>query len=269
MQTAFAIPTSLKPSSPYSNQLPLRQSKSPNRVVARRPRISASLSSPFPLPDLFAFPNVVFLSSTASSDFRPELLGSLLWSAGLYLGFSQRKRWASFVYDSQISLLKSLKLPHIAAEIITLPTHSLPFIATGFAIDALMRHANGGNPVWAIAAGLSVAMYGGIYELGRISAGGKKLSEEDTMRYALFDDFAQRRLQARGMCHLVDIRAAVRSDPKARRLSNLSDESLRRFVRNRFPRAKRSPNGYYRGLSLSEVSQVRSQSPSTGEFNER
>lgn len=269
MQTAFATTTPLSPASPFRNSCISRHSPSQKHVVARRPRISASLSSPFPLPDLFAFPNVAFLSSTASSDFRPELLGSVLWSAGLYLGFSQRKRWGSVVYDSQMRLLNSFKLPHLVAEVLALTTHTLPFLASGFGIDALLRHANGGSAVWAIAAGLSVAMYGGIYELGRSSARGKNLSEEDTVRYALFDDFARRRLRARGMCHLIDIRAAVRSDPEARRLSALSDESLRRFVRNRFPQAKRSPNGYYRGLSLSEVGKGSKQSAQFDDFEER
>lgn len=156
------------------------------------------------------------------------------------------------MYEIENHLLTSLNLPELVAEVVALATHSLPFLAAGLGIDAVLRHANGGNAIWAVAAGVSVAMYGGIYELARSSAVGSKVPEEDRLRFELFDDFASRRLTARGMCHLVDIRAAVRKDAKARRLVVLSDESLRRFVRNRFPRAKRSPNGYYRGLSLRE-----------------
>lgn len=95
------------------------------------------------------------------------------------------------------------------------------------------------------------------------------VSEDDRVRYELFDDFARRRLRARGMCHLIDIRAAVRRDAKARRLGALSDEHLRRFVKNRFPRAKRSPNGYYRGLSLGkETKGSELSSAGLGEFEE-
>lgn len=268
MQAAFATTGQLPTFSKSLNPSLSRCSPTSTHITARRARFSASLSSPFPLPDLFSFPNVVFLSSTASSDFRPELVGSLLWTAGLYLGFSQSKRWGSMVFDAQAKLLRSFQLPELAVEVLVLPTHSLPFLATGFGIDAVLRHANGGSAVWAIAAGLSVASYGGIYELARSSVTPKKLSEEDQRRYDLFDDFARRKLRACGMCHLIDIKEAVRGDPKARSLTYLSDESLRRFVRNRFPKAKRSPNGYYRGLSLLDLSEAARQSAQYGSFEE-
>lgn len=159
-------------------------------------------------------------------------------------------RWGSALLSFLTARLIALRIPQELSEGIAAALHSLPFLAAGFGVDAILRYANGTNAIWALASGVSLAMYGGIYELGRWSARGKKIAEDEDDVYTLFAEFADRRLVARGMCHLIDVRAAAREDPKARRLNTLSDERLRRFMRNRFPKARRSPNGYYRGVSV-------------------
>lgn len=262
MHLFFAPPLHFQPHSrcqfsvtPFAPTLPLPHRPCPRPTSPPIPPVQALLSVPFPLPDPFAFPSIAFPNSTASSDFRPELAGSLLWTVGLYFGFSEKRRWGSAALNLLTSLLTSLGLPPDPSDAIATATHTLPFLFLGFTIDALLRNANGGSAVWALASGLSVAMYGAIYELGRRSATGKRVADSEEHVYTLFDDFAERRLEPRGMCHLVDVRAAVRNDPKARRLQTLSDERLRRFMRNRFPKARRSPNGFYRGVSVRQVSE--------------
>lgn len=229
----------------------------------KRAATATLLSVPFPPPDLFAFPSIAFTNSTAAADFRPELIGSLLWTAGLYLGFSQHVRWGSAVLSFLTTRLVALRIPEEMSESIASATHSLPFLAAGFGVDAFLRYANGTNAIWALASGVSLAMYGGIYELGRWSAKGKKVSDDESDVYSLFEEFAARRLVPRGMCHLIDVRTAARQDSKARRLNTLSDERLRRFIRNRFPKARRSPNGYYRGMSVRQDADKKYVSPTS------
>lgn len=249
MFPAFALPAQ-PPQLPSLSYLRSTLPRYTTRFYRKRTTTATLLSVPFPLPDLFAFPSVAFTNSTAAADFRPELIGSLLWTTGLYLGFSQHVRWGSAALSFLTTRLVTLRVPKEISESIAAATHSLPFLAAGFGIDAVLRYANGSNAIWALASGVSLAMYGGIYELGRRSAKGKKVSEDESDVYSMFEEFASRRLVPRGMCHLIDVRAAVREDSKARRLNYISDERLRRFIRNRFPKARRSPNGYYRGVSV-------------------
>lgn len=223
----------------------------------------SSLSSYFPVSDIFALPGIAFLHTTASSDLRPELLGSLLWSAGLYLGFSQKTRWGSLVYKYLLNSLSKAGLSLTISDLIAALLHSAPFLMTGFAIDAASRYFNDGNAVWAVASGLSIAMYGGVYELGRLNVKNKQVPDSSKRQFEIFIDFSNRKLQSRGMCHFVDVRTAIRDDSKARMLANLSDETLRRFVRNSFPKAKRSPNGYYRGLSIKKEQKITTPSASS------
>lgn len=215
------------------------------------PRLSprASLSSPFPLPDPFAFPAIAFTQPTIASDIRPELIGTCLWGIGLYLGFSQRVRWGTAVQKSLTSALNAF-VPLPVADTLSSIFHTLPFLVAAFTSDAALRYFNAGSATWAVASGLSIAMYGGVYELGRLNARTKQLTQADQRAYSTFTQFAQRKLIANGRCHLIDIRNAIREDPNARRISSLSDETLRKFIRTAFPAAKRSPNGFYRGLSI-------------------
>lgn len=121
----------------------------------------------------------------------------------------------------------------------------------GVITDVMLRSAANGNAVWAVATGLSVALYAGVYELARQATENSKLNSEEKLVYAAFVEFADVQLTAKGMCHFVDVRDAIRKQASvAPLLRGLSDESIRRFVASKFPRAKRSPNGYYRGLSI-------------------
>lgn len=217
----------------------------------RRPRATCSLlSAPFPLPDLFAYPTVAFARAAAGSDWRPELLGASLWSAGLYLGFSETERWGSNSLAAATRLCRR-QMPLELAEGVAAAFHSLPFLAAGFGIDAALRYSSAGNAVWAVASGLTVFLYSGVYELGRSSSRrARELSPDEEALFALFEEFAACRLAPRGRCHLVDVRAALRKDPKARRVANVSDANLRRFISNRYPKAIRSRNGFYRGLRI-------------------
>lgn len=236
---AFLLPVSLPLSSPSILSLCPRR--------PRRSHVKAQLSAPFPLPDPFATPAVSF-TYALTHDFRPELLGALLWTVGLYFGLSMHVRWGTALQTLMRDAFATV-LPLQLADILAIALHSLPFLAAGFLIDATFRYANGGNAVWAVSSGLSLALYGGIYELGRQNANRKAVPDGD-VQYDLFCDFAQRNLVPSGMCHLVDIRSAVRRDARSRRLAALSDEKIRTFVRKCFPNAKRSPNGFYRGLSI-------------------
>lgn len=224
------------------------------RVLSRSHRATSAtcslLSSPFPLPDVFAIPSVVFPRTIITADWRPELLGSILWTTGLYLGISEKERWGATSLRFARDVLIKLSLSAQLAELIAAVIHSVPFLVAGFGIDACLRYSNGGNAVWAVASGLSIAMYGGVYELGRMSASAKLVSTDDEQMYQLFCEFAARQLRKKGRCHLVDVRSAVRQDSKARRVASVSDETMRRFIRNYAPDARRSPNGFYRGLSI-------------------
>lgn len=249
-QCTFCSPTTLNPAH-----------RQPSiRISTRRPRThrspapstpAASLSFPFPLPDPFAFPTVAFINTAASSDFRPELVGSCLWTVGLYFGFSQRERWGTAVQKALADKLANV-MPREGAELVSAALHTVPFLVAGFSVDTLLRYGAGSNAVWAVSTGISVAMYGGIYELGRQSNRRKGVGDSDRDKFNTFGEFATRKLVGKGRCHLFDIRAAIRQDPKGRQLGVISDETLRRFVRNRFPQARRSPNGYYRGLSIKD-----------------
>lgn len=209
---------------------------------------TAQFSSFFPQPDPFAFPLIAFPVLSAP-DIRPELLGALLWSFGLYFGFSQQVRWAKALRKLLFTAFSAASIP--GANFLADALHSFPFLAAGVLIDATLRYTTGGNAVWAVATGTSVALYAGVYELARQSnATANRITNDDAVPFVAFQDFARRSLRPSGMCHFIDVRAAIRRDSKAGALRSVSDETLRRFVRNTFPAAKRSPNGYYRGLSI-------------------
>lgn len=247
---AFVTPIQFRLSSYWLR--PFRQSSPFDRKtdIKRKclaTRITAQFSSPFPQPDEFAFPTTAF-SISSRPDIRPELLGALLWSFGLYFGFSQHSRWAESVRLWLSASFTAISLP--GAEFVADAVHWLPFFATGMIVDAALRNGAGGNAVWAIATGTSVALYAGVYELGRQNLAARRVSDDELDRYRTFQDVARRTLVPKGRCHFVDVRAAVRRDPASGPLRGVSDEMLRRFVRTEFPAAKRSPNGFYRGLSI-------------------
>lgn len=219
-------------------------------------KVVAQLSSPFPQPDVFAIPQLAF-PSTSAPDVRPELLGGLLWTVALYFGFSQTTRWSDAVRRVLTSVFEASKLPHDLSAFIADVIHTIPFLFAGLAVDASLRVAGGGSTVWALATGTSAMLYAGIYELGRQSLSTSRVSADDATSYDSFIKFADRKLQPKGMCHLLDVRNAIKADSSvSARLRHLPDVTLHRFVRNRFPKARRSPNGFYRGLSIRRASEV-------------
>jgi hypothetical protein len=208
----------------------------------------ATLSSPFPVGDLFVVPNPVFLKAVQlSNSARPELFGVLLWSIGLYFGLSQNVRWGEAL---RVALAGALPFSKETADSLATALHTLPFLFAAFGIDSALNYSTGGNSSWAVATGVGFAMYGVLFELARSSARSKKLDDTEATAFDMFSDFAARRLERTGRCHLQDIRAALRNDDRARRLARINDEQLRRFVRTWAPSAVRSRNGFYRNLSI-------------------
>lgn len=146
-----------------------------------------SLSSPISIPDVFAVPATAYVRvGEISASARPELLGALLWSVGLYLGLSETKRWGEEVRKL---IAKSIPLDEETASSIATAVHTLPFLFAGLGIDAGIRVATEGNMTWAIAGGVSSAMYGGIYELGRMNARAKKLDASEERDLDTFQEY--------------------------------------------------------------------------------
>lgn len=201
-----------------------------------------SFSSPLPLADPFAPWHIVFVQSNVSTEFRPELLGTVLWAVGLYLGLSQKVRWGAALRSLMETSFKRLPVSDDVAESTATALHTLPFLFAGFGIDALLRVATSGNGAWADASGVTLALYGGIYEAGRSSAQSKTVSDEERRAYDSFVEFASVRLEQRGMCHLMDVRAALREANLVME-RRMSDEQLRRFIRAYAPAARRSVGG--------------------------
>jgi hypothetical protein len=207
-----------------------------------------SSSCSFPVVDIFTFPGLIFLEpAQLSSNARPELVGVLLWSVGLYFGLSQKVRWGEAL---RVALAGALPLSDEMAEAVATSLHTLPFLFAGFGVDSLLKYSAGGNSSWAVATGFGWATYGGLYELARSNVRSKSLDPSEETEFTLFSEFAVRRLQRDGRCHLQGIRAALQQDDKARRLGRINDEQLRRFIRTWAPSASRSRNGFYRNLSI-------------------
>lgn len=78
----------------------------------------------------------------------------------------------------------------------------------------------------------------------------RERSPAEVRRMKVFDEFAERGLRRNGRCHLVDVRAALKADAEARAAGQASDAELRQAIKRFAPRARRSPNGFYRGLSV-------------------
>lgn len=158
----------------------------------RRPRCSLetppeSMSAPFPFGDMFSPQHVVFVRAVGLSvTQRPELLGSLLWAVGLYFGLSQRERWGSALKSA---MFENLPFSDDLADSVATALHTLPFLLAGIAIDAGIQVASGGESVWAIASGLTLAMYGGVYEAGRASFRAKKVDETEARAFDAFQEY--------------------------------------------------------------------------------
>lgn len=234
------------------------------RRLGRANTLHASLSSPIPSAPFSFPPPPVYLHNLPLSDTRPELVGTLLWTVALYFGFSPPLRYGDILQRKLSNLLSGAPfLSEDAADSIATSLHTLPFLAFGLLIDAEIRHVGEGSAVWAVATGLSAAAYAGLGQLATSDNGASEDKSDIELRRA-FERFAEARLMEGGMCHLMDIKTAIRraewSGKEGSKLYNVSDGHLRRLVRARFPRARRSPNGFYRGLSVVHLRQGRRES---------
>eukprot|EP00183_Erythrolobus_madagascarensis_P003530 CAMPEP_0185851572 /NCGR_PEP_ID=MMETSP1354-20130828/10456_1 /TAXON_ID=708628 /ORGANISM="Erythrolobus madagascarensis, Strain CCMP3276" /LENGTH=164 /DNA_ID=CAMNT_0028552589 /DNA_START=27 /DNA_END=518 /DNA_ORIENTATION=+ len=137
-----------------------------------------ALSEPFKLPASFApfgtNPPLIFSPSRAQDAARalgiqlpshpPEIVGSLLWTAALYLGFSERVRWGTALNEKLRELLHKV-LPSKIAESLSDSIHSLPFLFAGMAVDDLLMDSAGTS--WALSTSLTASIWALVYELGR------------------------------------------------------------------------------------------------------
>lgn len=169
-----------------------------------RPGVTAALSSPptfsnpFPI-DPFAIPHLTFVNGGLAVSSRPELLGTLLWAVGIYLGLSQRVRLGEALRELLQRGLERAGVSEGGAAAAATALHTLPFLFAAFAIDAGLRAAAGGNSAWADAGGLTLAIYGGIYEAGRSSARSKGLDDEEAVEFEKFVEV--RRIHCAGTAH--------------------------------------------------------------------
>lgn len=204
----------------------------------------ASLSERIPQ-DAFAYPHLVFGESNIwariLADARPELTGTLLWLAALYLGL-YGPRWGGFVREQLQRVL-----PELLADFL----HSAPFVFGAMAVDSVLCSAVDGNASVAVATGLSAAFYAGFGELGRINARRQALADAEEKRaFEAFVAFADKSLHPYGRCHLIDVRSALRKSPGHGFLALRGDEVLKKFIRRYAKDSRISPNGFYRGLSV-------------------
>ncbi|GAB0497562.1 hypothetical protein MMPV_008897 [Pyropia vietnamensis] len=164
-------------------------------------------------------------------------------------------------------------LPRATAETVATAVHGVPFVLAGFAVDAILKAA--GGSVLAVSIGVSTFLWAGVFEARRSSEYARAAGDaEEEEAYAAFAEWASRRLTRSGRCHISGLAAAFRAEcptvrVRRRRSSGarggegggmrgdeplvatrVTDSQLRRFVQRWAPQAVRSPNGFYRSLSL-------------------
>jgi len=199
-----------------------------------------------------------------ATDWRPELIGSLLLAGGLYFGFGPTRRWGASAEAALAAALgRGGRLPPAAAADVATALHGAPFVLAGFAADAALKAA--GGSVLAVSLGLTTFLWAGVFEARRSSEYSRAVGDaEDEEAYAAFADWASRRLTTSGRCHISGLAKAFRAECPTVRVRRpgaegggmvgrrVSDGQLRRFVQRWAPKAVRSPNGFYRRLSLVE-----------------
>ncbi|EFJ42408.1 hypothetical protein VOLCADRAFT_97483 [Volvox carteri f. nagariensis] len=124
-------------------------------------------------------------------------------------------------------------------------------LAAGLAISFSLQ-AGLGDSIWALSTGTGACLAAGVYEVGRP----RRLSLEEArqldQQWRDFVTFAESRLVRSGRCHESDVAAAFRRElPRYRSREALPDAVLRDLIRTWHSDADRTPNGYYRNLSLS------------------
>ncbi|GLC60058.1 hypothetical protein PLESTB_001568700 [Pleodorina starrii] len=123
-------------------------------------------------------------------------------------------------------------------------------VLSGLAISYCLQ-AGLGDSIWALSTGTGACLAAGVYEVGRP----KRLNLEETrqldQQWRDFVAFAESRLVRSGRCHESEVAAAFRREhARYRSREALPDAVLRDLIRNWHPDADRTPNGYYRNLSL-------------------
>ncbi|KXZ51868.1 hypothetical protein GPECTOR_11g304 [Gonium pectorale] len=124
-------------------------------------------------------------------------------------------------------------------------------VASGLAISAVLQFGLG-NSIWALSTGTGACLAAGVYEVGRPTRLDRQEAAQLDAQWRDFVAFADARLQRSGRCHESEVVAVFRREvPRYRSPEALSDAVLRDLIRNWHPDASRTPNGYYRNLSLS------------------
>mmetsp|Transcript_3639 Transcript_3639/g.6923 ORF Transcript_3639/g.6923 Transcript_3639/m.6923 type:complete len:298 (-) Transcript_3639:312-1205(-) len=224
-------------------------------------RFRGALSDPFLIPpdiggDSFLRPNPITFSPTGAGEVtrifgvdlsvalssKPEVAGSVLLAIAVYFGYSETKRWGT--------ALEEFLASRVGGELAT-AFHALPFLLAGIALDWTIAKTLGS--AWVYALGTTGVLWAGLYELGRRQA---LLSEEqklvEAQAFEIFQEFAEHHLIRSGRCHFVDVAKRFRfyAPSPFRHPKSLTDQQLQKFISMYAPQALRSPNGFYKNLSV-------------------
>ena len=121
------------------------------------------------------------------------------------------------------------------------------FAAAGVGAAAGLNLALG-DGTWSVASGIGLCLSAGVYELGRPKRYTVDEARELDTQWVAFRDFADARLERSGQCHFTDVLGAFRR--AYRPADEISAKTVQSLVANWAPDARRTSNGYYRGLSV-------------------
>lgn len=210
-----------------------------------------------PLEDFF------YNDSFAYSEFGVgDAVGAVLWGVALYfisplqllllfLGKIDTDRPSDWVIR-QLGVAMGYDVDAIDYEApLTLRMVALTGSMTSGVLVSYLLHQTLGDPTWAVSTGLGSCFAAGVYEVGRPSRMSVEEAQQLDLQYQDFAGFADRQLQRYGRCHETEIfRAFRRANAKYRAAEALPDIMLRKMIRNWNPDCERSPNGYYRNVSV-------------------
>eukprot|EP00798_Chlamydomonas_sp_ICE-L_P032713 gene32713-3597_t len=191
-----------------------------------------------------------------------DLVGGLLWSAALYytsplqilllfLGEIDLTRPSDRVlrFLGNVAGLPVDNVDYSAPTVLRAITVSIA-IAAGFLVAYVFEQTLG-DATWSVATGLGTCAAGAVYEAGRpdrLSADEAVTLKSQWEDFAIFGD---ERLQRAGRCHESEVYKEFRAKyPKFRSEEAISDSTLRDMIRNYHPAAQRTPQGYYKNLSV-------------------
>mmetsp|Transcript_12321 Transcript_12321/g.14730 ORF Transcript_12321/g.14730 Transcript_12321/m.14730 type:complete len:367 (+) Transcript_12321:192-1292(+) len=130
------------------------------------------------------------------------------------------------------------------------------FVASGCSVAWLSDWALG-DPIWGVSTGIGSCLLAGVYELGRPQRLSANQAQQLQDQWQDFSGWADQRLVRTGRCHFKEISTAFRNTPgnsKYRSQEALADSNLRLMIANWCPTAERTPSGFYKGVSLVQVS---------------